>query len=252
MWMRDFFGLQTSRSRGKLDASEIFAPRRNAQEIVTPSRGEHFHLPNRRRQSKIAWKRSWIYSAAIWSCGKWRSQPRTSKKLGWVLASRNKRGRWSPQRLLVDWRRLYLWSSCWTSSSPSCAKKTIMPRTLKYIDMTRTSSHKSGCDARKAYQWLLECSWGSNFVRFVGRIYEVHVLKSETSSRIYVVREGAWRRSNQLPDHILCGLRFGLACQKQPKTKRSKNGLLRSESSTMLENWPVSSSIRKTKKIKKP
>ena len=35
MWMRDFFGLQTSRSRGKLDASEILAPRRNAQEILT-------------------------------------------------------------------------------------------------------------------------------------------------------------------------------------------------------------------------
>ena len=36
----------------------------------------------------------------------------------------------------------------------------------------------------------------------------------------------AWRRFKQLPDLTVCGLRFGFACRKQPKSKKSKNGLL--------------------------
>ena len=33
----------------------------------------------------------------------------------------------------------------------------------------------------------------------------------------------------------MCGLRFGLACRKHPKSKKSKNGLLRMQSLTTLE-----------------
>ena len=38
---------------------------------------------------------------------------------------------------------------------------------------------------------------------------------------------GAWRRSKQPPDEIICCLGFGLACRKQPKSQKSKNGLSR-------------------------
>ena len=38
---------------------------------------------------------------------------------------------------------------------------------------------------------------------------------------------GAWQGSKQQPDQIICDLRFGLACRKQSKTKKSKNALSR-------------------------
>ena len=48
-------------------------------------------------------------------------------------------------------------------------------------------------------------------------------------------------------------LRFGLACGKQLRNRKSKKGLLRSQSWTMLGNWEgYTSSNRKAKSIKKP
>ena len=49
---------------------------------------------------------------------------------------------------------------------------------------------------------------------------------------------GAWQRSKQPPDQIICGLRFGLACCKQPKSKKSKNGLSR------VKAWQCSKIVR--------
>ena len=61
----------------------------------------------------------------------------------------------------------------------------------------------------------------------------------------------AVRRSKQLPDLILCGLKFGLACQKQLRRRRRKNGLWRSQRSTTLEDSEAFvSSIRKMEREK--
>ena len=55
-------------------------------------------------------------------------------------------------------------------------KEESFPIPLKYIDVTRTT-HKSGCIAKNIFQRLLERRYGSNFIRFVDRIHEVHVIE---------------------------------------------------------------------------
>ena len=46
----------------------------------------------------------------------------------------------------------------------------------------------------------------------------------------------AVRRSKQLPDLIICGLKFGPACPKQRRRRKRKNGQWRSQSSITLED----------------
>ena len=43
-------------------------------------------------------------------------------------------------------------------------------------------------------------------------------------------------RFKQLPGLIVCGLKLGLACQKQLRKRKGKNGLQKNQSSTTLEN----------------
>ena len=78
-----------------------------------------FHIPNRRWNSKIVWKRSWnpkIHSEVGPSCKEWKSHRRPSGKFGEVSTSRrNKRWRWSPQWFLVDRRGFNLTPSRGTS-----------------------------------------------------------------------------------------------------------------------------------------
>ena len=47
----------------------------------------------------------------------------------------------------------------------------------------------------------------------------------------------AVRRSKQLPDLIICGLKFGPPCPKQRRRRKRKNGQWRSQSSITLEDW---------------
>ena len=48
--------------------------------------------------------------------------------------------------------------------------------------------HKSGCAARKTYRWLMECDRELKFIRFLGRIHNVHFSERETFTGIHVVR----------------------------------------------------------------
>ena len=99
-----------------------------------------------------------------------------------------------------------------------------------------------------AYQRLLECWWRSHFVRFVDKIDEVHIVNWETSQDL-CAPWSARGKSKQQPDWIICPL----ACGKSKKSKKSKTGLLRRQSSTLLENLEESnSSICLTKNPKGP
>ena len=169
-------------------------------------------VPSSRWHRKTVSQRSRIprtHSKAGTTCGERSSQWRTSRRTGRAPTDRNKRWRWSPERLLVDWRWFHLSSSYWTSSSSlCCVPKEKIPIPLKKHWRDQINSHKSGCDARNAYQRLL-----ANFVRFVDRIHEIHVIGWETSSRACVV----WWAPDKDPSNCqnMCGLRFGLACRKQ-------------------------------------
>ena len=71
---------------------------------------------------------------------------------------------------------------------PKGSAKRIIPNSTEVCWRDQDNAHKSGCIAGKTHQWLLERRCGSNILRFVDRIHEVHVIEWETSSRIYVVR----------------------------------------------------------------
>ena len=58
-------------------------------------------------------------------------------------------------------------------------------------------------------------------------------------------------RFKQQPDLTVCGLKFGTVCQNQLRRRRSKNGEVKIQSLTTLEDWEAfSSSIRKMRKEK--
>ena len=118
----------------------------------------------------------------------------------------------SPQRHMIEWISLSI--------------------TLKFFDVSRTTHTNLDWVPEKACQRLLERWWGSNFVRCVGRIHEVHVITWETSSRIIVLR----RAPDEDPSNYqtrLC-VTWDLDWQVDSSNK-SKNGLFRSQSFIMLE-----------------
>ena len=100
-------------------------------------------------------------------------------------------------------------------------KEESFPIPLKYIDGTRTTHTSPDVLQEKRVNncWNVD---GSNFVRLVDWIHEVHDIEWETCSRIFVVRGGALQSVKQLPDPIICGLRFGSACQKAAKKKEKQ------------------------------
>ena len=95
---------------------------------------------------------------------------------------------------------------------------------------------------------LLVCRRGPKFVRLMDRIHEVYFTERKTSSRISVVREAPHEDPSTYQTWF-CGPRFGLACEKQLKRRRSKNGPWWNQSSTTLENWEVSDHWERKKEI---
>ena len=168
----------------------------NAKEITSKKKWI-FHIPSRRRHGQIAPR---INSEAVWSCWEWRSQRRTSKKLRWVSTSRNQRGRWSPQWLLVGWRKLHLSSSCWTSSSALCAKRGIIPNTTEVYWRDQENSH-------------------TTIIGILMRIELCQIRGQDSRSALNERQDiccpgGAWRRSKQQPE-IWIGM--AKAAKKQEK-----------------------------------
>ena len=114
----------------KLDASEIYPRRIKAKEVLISLKRWWIHLPNSRWDSKIVRKRPRFprtHSKAGKNRKEWKSEWRTSRRIGRVSTNRIYRWRWSPCRLLVDPSWLHLSSSQWTSSSTPCAERWILP-----------------------------------------------------------------------------------------------------------------------------
>ena len=126
-------------------------------------------------------------------------------------------------------------------------------------DLTTSHWFATTLSTPRRVQTMESCPWNSGaiVIVFVNDLVEYATLgKSSTVARVanepqlgksqlcqtrgqdsrnsrYWVRNlfqgfcGAWQGSKQQPDQIICDLRFGLACRKQSKTKKSKNALSR-------------------------
>ena len=101
---REIFWLQTSRiwENWTRQISTLEDSMQSKKLLPMQEKNAHSH---RRQHGKIAWNHEFRESTPV------------SARTWWVSTSRNKKGSRSPQRLLVDRRRLHLSSSCWTSSS---------------------------------------------------------------------------------------------------------------------------------------
>ena len=109
---------------------------------VDATKERRFHHPSTRWHRKIVSQISRIprtHSKAGTTCGERSSQWRTSRRTGRAPTDRNKRWRWSPERLLVDWRWLYQSSARWNLEFDSVCRKKNHYSTEKNIDVTRST-----------------------------------------------------------------------------------------------------------------
>ena len=114
-------------------------------------------------------------------------------------------------------------------------------------------AHKSGCVARKAVfmtirmsMWIEICQTHGQDSRIL--LYWMKIFLKDT----FVPGDDS-QRFEQLPDLILCGLKFCTAWRKQIRKRKSMNGLSKNQSSMMLEDFEaLTSSIRKMASTRKP
>ena len=84
------------------------------------------------------------------------------------------------------------------------------------------NSHKSGCVARKTSSTIIGTSSWIEICRNFGPVSRSLQYWVENLLQDFCGLGGAWHRFQQLPDVTLCGLRFGLACRKQLRGRRSR------------------------------
>ena len=197
----------------------------HAKEVFDATKEWTFYLLGSRRNSKVIQKRPRIprtHSNAGSTCNEWRPQRRTEVKLGEVSADRNKRWRWSPQRLLVSGRNRHHVEPRVRLYVPKQSDSQSHWSTLTWRD--QDYAHKSGCVARKTYQRLLECRRESKFIRIMYGIHEVHFTVRKTSSRIHVVRERLTKiQATTRPHYLWPEIWIGMskAAKKQEQQERA-------------------------------
>ena len=114
------------------------------------------------------------------------------------------------------------------------------PRPHTRADDTQTSGTKceqQGCRPRShgTGAKVRGTEAGSKFVRFKDRIHEVHFIKGQNRPKDIYGPLCGLSKFQELPDLIISGLKFGQACRQQLRRRRSRNGLLKNQNSTMLE-----------------
>ena len=224
---------------------------------------------NQRERSIDITKKRWIQISSSTGTGKivrkrlrlpkaetdreeWRSQWRTSKRTGRVSTGRNSRWRCSPCRRLVDpsWLHFIVITMNLEFNS-TCRRKKPFSIPLKYMDVTKVYSYRSGCVTRQEDRRLPERRFErETFVRFLERFHEVHSIERNTSQGIFLW-SGRRQRFKRLPDQIMYGQKLWKVV-KPLRIERNKNGQMKNQSSTMLEDWEeFTLSIQEYKEIVK-
>ena len=183
---------------GKVGCIKYLSSKNQREGSIDLTKRWWIHIPRSRWYSKTVRKRlrcPRTHSKAATDRKEWRSQWRTSRRIGRVSTGRINRWRRSPFRLLVDSRWLRLSPSQWNSSSTLRAGRNILYSTEMYW-CSEVYSYWSWRHARKTYRRLLDCRFEQTFVRFVERFHKVHSTERETYQRIYVVRGKTDKDSN--------------------------------------------------------
>ena len=202
---------------------------------IQKTRWRWTHIPSCRWYRKIFRKRLRIpstHSKAGKNRKEWRSQRRTSRRIGRASTDRIHRRRWSPCRFLVDPRWFHLSSSQWASSSTQRAKGRNVPCSTEMHWCCQVYWYWSGCVTRETDWRLLECRFEQTLVRFLERIHKVF---SVNLQRDICGPEGDWQRFKRLPDQIMYGQKFGRKLVRAPRIEKSNSVQKKNQSSTVLE-----------------
>ena len=127
--------LESRRGRfGKIGYIRYLSSKNQSKGSIDQPKRWWIRFPIRRWNSKIVRKRLRIpstHSKAGTTCKEWRSQWRSSRRLGRASTGETNRWRWSLYRILVDSRWLHLSSSQWSMSTTLCAKRRSIPYSSK-------------------------------------------------------------------------------------------------------------------------
>ena len=266
-------------------ASEIYSRRIIAKEIIMSRIGGNFsNSPNRRRHGKIAWKRSWnwwiIFEGSVnlqevkifaknfngarigsSTSKKPKTDPEAPQRVSWsdwsfkgesgevLKPTENNRWPLVPVPILgrstVDFICRH---HVEPRVSPPCAERVNPEKPLKYIGRDQSNSHKSGCDARKNVPAIVGMLMGIELCQIRGTGFTK--FRNPLPGNVWS-RWGAWHRSKQLPDQIICGpgIWIGMPDGSQKSKKKQEWAIEKAEASTMLENWEGYISLHQKMKI---
>ena len=175
----------------KLDASEIYPRRINAEEVLIPQKGDEFIFPVADDTAKLPGRDYDFREPRSKREQTVRSEDlsgRTSRWTGKVSTDRIDRWSWSPWRLLVDPRWLHLSSSQWTSSSTLCAER----RNIPY------STEIHWCNKVSTLYW------------------KKHLPKNICGPG------GDWQKFKLLPEQTTCGQKYGRKLVKPLRTEKKQ------------------------------
>ena len=191
-----------------MDASDIYPPRINAREILTPQRWEIFIFQVGEGTAKLSGRDH-----------KFREpNPRQEQPVGSEDLSGELQGEPESHQPTESKDDAEAWKDFWSIQGDFINRHHSEPRVQLYVPKEenipnsteihwcdQSYLHKSGCVARTTCRWLLECGRESKFIRFLDRIHNVHIIARETSIRICGPgRDG--QKCKQRPDKRMCGL----------------------------------------------
>ena len=185
----------------------------------------YIHFPNRRWNTKIVWRRSGSRNIHFNPGSPWtrRRTRNSSRKIRGVSISRLIDGWWwSKKRFLVHFRELHSPSSRWTESQTVRAERRIIPNSNTIHLPNQSNKFDFVCDAWTSHRRLLEISKETE-------TYHTLHLTGRKTSRVNMVRGGAWRRNKRHTAPITCG-------QRWPPIQRRKKWVSRRNVFSLLIN----------------
>ena len=223
-------------------APEVRARRLNAKEVITTRSDEKLIFPiadwkvklfgdQVLRKSTFIWEHPEGAPGNRWQGTSWkrRSLRRSSWRIRRVSTIRLNSGRrWSSERLLLVLLELFPPSPRGSKSQTLFGRK---KNQINWRDQSHAYYLKMSC--RKAVLMIIGTLMGIEICQRSGQ----HSPSSQYWMRYFQTRrhgpERDWRKSEEHRGQILCGQKYCQTCQKQVNQRKSKNGLLRSRSSTM-------------------
>ena len=197
-----------------------------------------FHIPDRRRHGNIVWKRSWsprMHSKAGTTCKEWRSQRRTSRNLGQFSTDRRNKDDGEACNDFWSMKGDFIYRRHVEPRVQLCVpKEETLPIPLTYTDRDQDDAHKIWTCGKKA---VLTTTGNVDVDRNLSGPrtgFAMLTLLNEKPPQGYMWSGAAYEDSSNCQTWLFVAWNFGPACRKQLRRRKSRNGLLKGQSSITL------------------